>query len=70
MQVYLHLLPEPDAVVEWVKGTLLTDYKRRLQPDVFEGFVARYRELLLPELGDERPFPFTFKRILLRATRP
>jgi trans-aconitate 2-methyltransferase len=70
MQVYLHLLPEPDAVVEWVKGTLLTDYKRRLDPDAFEAFVARYRELLLTELGDARPFPFTFKRILLRASRP
>jgi trans-aconitate 2-methyltransferase len=70
MQIYLHLLPEPGAVVEWVKGTLLTDYKRRLEPDVFEDFVVRYRELLLPELGDERPFPFTFKRILLRAKRP
>jgi trans-aconitate 2-methyltransferase len=70
MQVYLHLLPEPGAVVEWVKGTLLTDYKRRLQADVFEGFVARYRELLLAELDDTRPFPFTFKRILLRGGRP
>jgi trans-aconitate 2-methyltransferase len=70
MQVYLHLLPEAGAVVEWVKGTLLTDYKRRLEPDVFEDFVARYRELLLPELGDAHPFPFTFKRILLWAKRP
>jgi trans-aconitate 2-methyltransferase len=69
MEVYLHLLPEPGAVVEWVKGTLLTDYKRRLEQDVFEDFVARYGELLLPELGDERPFPFTFKRILLRAAK-
>ena len=51
MQVYLHLLPEPGAVVEWVKGTLLTDYKRRLDADAFEDFVARYRELLLAELG-------------------
>ena len=30
LQVYLHVLPEPGAVVDWVKGTLLTDYRRRL----------------------------------------
>jgi trans-aconitate 2-methyltransferase len=70
MQVYLHLLPEAGAVVEWIKGTLLTDYKRRLESDVFEDFVERYRELLLEELGEERPFPFTFKRVLLWAKRP
>src|SRR4051794_32552538 len=27
LQVYLHVLPEPEAVVDWVKGTLLTDYR-------------------------------------------
>jgi trans-aconitate 2-methyltransferase len=65
LQVYLHLLPEPDAVVDWVKGTLLTDYKRRLPDSLYEGFIARYRELLLTELGEGRPFRFTFKRLLL-----
>lgn len=65
MQVYLHVLPESGAVVDWVKGTLLTDYERRLPAGVYEDFVARYRELLLAELGDDRPFQFTFKRILL-----
>jgi trans-aconitate 2-methyltransferase len=67
LQVYLHLLPEPGGVVDWVKGTLLTDYKRRLPEDIYEDFLARYRELLLKELGDARPFPFTFKRVLLWA---
>ena len=65
LQVYLHVLPEPAAVVEWVKGTLLTDYQRRLDAAVYEEFVSRYRELLLAELPDQRPFPFTFKRMLL-----
>jgi hypothetical protein len=32
---------------------------------VYEDFVGRYRELLGAELGDERPFPFSFKRVLL-----
>jgi trans-aconitate 2-methyltransferase len=70
MQVYLHLLPEPGAVVDWVKGTLLTDYKSRLPEGLYEDFVARYRELLLTKLGDDRPFRFTFKRVLLWGTLP
>jgi len=65
LQVYLHVLPEPDAVVEWVKGTLLTDYRKRLPEDMYDRFLDRYRSLLVAELRDERPYPFTFKRILL-----
>jgi trans-aconitate 2-methyltransferase len=65
LQVYLHVLPAAGAVVDWVKGTLLTDYRRRLPGPLYEDFVARYRELLAAELPDERPFPFSFKRVLL-----
>jgi trans-aconitate 2-methyltransferase len=65
LHVYLHVLPEAGAVVDWVKGTLLTDYRRRLPDRVYEDFVARYRELLAAELPDARPFPFSFKRVLL-----
>jgi trans-aconitate 2-methyltransferase len=70
LHVYLHVLPDAAAVVEWVKGTLLTDYRRRLPDDVYESFVARYRDLLITELPDERPFPFSFKRVLLWGKRP
>jgi trans-aconitate 2-methyltransferase len=69
LQVYLHVLPEAGAVVDWVKGTLLTDYRRRLPDRVYEDFVERYRELLVAELPDERPYPFSFKRVLLRGRR-
>jgi trans-aconitate 2-methyltransferase len=69
LQIYLHILPEPEAVVDWVRGTLLTDYKRRLPEALYEDFVARYRELLLSELGEDRPFRFTFKRVLLWGRR-
>jgi trans-aconitate 2-methyltransferase len=67
LQVYLHLLPDAAAVVDWVKGTLLTDYRRRLPDQLYERFLARYGELLGAALPDERPFPFSFKRVLLRA---
>ena len=70
LQVYLHVLPEPDAVVDWVKGTLLTDYRRRLPEDAYDEFVARYRALLSAELPDQRPYPFTFKRILMWGRLP
>jgi len=65
LQVYLHVLPGAGAVVDWVKGTLLTDYRRRLTESEYEAFLARYAELLTAELPDEHPFPFAFKRVLL-----
>ena len=44
LQIYLHVLPEAGAVVDWVKGTLLTDYRRRLPTEeAYAAFVARYR---------------------------
>jgi trans-aconitate 2-methyltransferase len=65
LQVYLHVLPNAEAVVDWVKGTLLTDYRRRLPEGSYEEFLARYRAQLISELPDERPYRFAFKRILL-----
>jgi trans-aconitate 2-methyltransferase len=70
LQVYLHVLPAPETVVDWVKGTLLTDYKRRLPEAAYDEFLDRYRALLLSELPAERPYPFTFKRILLWGRLP
>ena len=67
LQVYAHRLGSRDDVVEWVKGTLLTDYARRLERDAFDEFLRRYRDRLLARLADTRPFLFTFKRILFWA---
>jgi trans-aconitate 2-methyltransferase len=69
LRVYAHRLRSRDDVVEWVKGTLLTDYQKRMPADVFERFVARYREVLLPGLADTRPHFYPFKRLLLWAAR-
>ena len=65
LQIYGHLLESRDQVVEWVLGTLLTDYQKRLAPADWERFFARYRELLLPKLADERPYFYTYPRLLL-----
>jgi trans-aconitate 2-methyltransferase len=69
LQVYGHLLSSPEAVVEWVKGTLLTDYERRLPSPLFAEFIAACREALLQRLGSARPYFYPFKRLLLWATR-
>ncbi len=69
LQVYAHELASRDEVVEWVRGTLLTDYQKRLAPDVFERFLARYRDALRPHLADERPFFYPFKRVLMWGRR-
>ena len=65
MQVYGHRLPTREDVIEWVKGTLLTDYAKRLSAESYERFLARYREALFERLPDERPFFYTYKRLLI-----
>jgi trans-aconitate 2-methyltransferase len=70
LQVYLHLLDSRASVVEWVKGTLLTDYQSRMSPEAFELFLARYRERLEADLPDEHPFVYPFKRILMWGAVP
>jgi trans-aconitate 2-methyltransferase len=69
LQVYGHELESREAVIEWVRGSLLTDYEKRLPADLWPVFLERYRERLLPQLEDARPFFYPFKRILLWASR-
>jgi trans-aconitate 2-methyltransferase len=64
MRVYAHRLAGREEVVEWVKGTLLTDYERRLSADLWPRFLARYREKLFDALEDRRPLFYPFKRVL------
>jgi trans-aconitate 2-methyltransferase len=67
--VYGHPLPSRGDVVEWVRGTLLTDYRKRLPLELWERYLATYRERLIAALPDERPFFYTYKRILFWAQR-
>ena len=67
LQVYGHHLPSSADVVEWVKGTSLTRFKRQMPADLFEQFVGEYTRRLLAELGDRRPYFYAFKRILFWA---
>jgi len=60
MQIYGHTLPSSEDVIEWVKGTLLTYYEGR-DPR----FMQRYRERLLQVIGQQRPYFYTYKRVLI-----
>jgi trans-aconitate 2-methyltransferase len=66
-RIYAHLLPGRDDVVEWFRGSLLTEYRRLLPPDVYEDYVASYRAALLPRLDDRRPYLLPFPRLLMWA---
>lgn len=64
-QTYTHVLDSTTDVVEWVRGALLTAYEKRMPSDAFHGFMARYRARIAEELGNDRPYIFHFRRILL-----
>jgi trans-aconitate 2-methyltransferase len=70
LQVYLHRLAARDQVVDWVRGTLLTDYAARMPAELFDAYLAAYRDRLLPRLQDGRPYRYPFKRLLLWGRRP
>jgi trans-aconitate 2-methyltransferase len=62
--VYPHVLDSAEGVIEWMKGTLLTEYARHLPAELFPAFLRAYRDGVLGELDDTTPFFFPFKRIL------
>ncbi len=64
LHVYGHVLPSSADVVEWVRGALLTYYESLLG-NRFEAYLGAYREKLLAAIGEERPFFYTYKRVLL-----
>jgi trans-aconitate 2-methyltransferase len=69
LEVYVHLLPSRDDVVEWVKGTLLTGYAERLGEGLYPRFLEAYKARLLPRLREGTPYFYPFKRILFAASR-
>ena len=70
LQVYPHILADRSQVVAWVKGSLLTDYEKRLARPDFERFLALYRETVLPQLVDESPFLYTYDRVFFWGAMP
>lgn len=70
MQIYGHRLDSSSDVVEWTRGTNLTQFEAVLSEKLYEGFVKEYREELLRRLGDKSPYFYAFKRILVWGRRP
>jgi len=70
MQVYGHVLPSTDDVVEWVRGALLTHYEAALDAARYAEFLSAYRARLHAALGDQRPYFYTYKRVLLWGSFP
>ena len=68
--VYPHVLAGRDEVVEWMKGTLLTEYARHLPAELFDRFLDEYQSRLLARLDPTQPFFFPFKRILCWGQKP
>ena len=69
MQVYGHLLPSAADVVEWVKGSTLTEYRNALGPGRYEEFVEEYSRRLRSEIGEGENYFYTFKRVLIWGSR-
>jgi trans-aconitate 2-methyltransferase len=70
LQVYLHVLGSTTDVVEWVKGTRLTEVRAAIADDErYHEFIGRYRARLLQVLGERSPYPYAYKRILLWGQR-
>ena len=67
LQIYGDRLPSREDVVTWVEGSLLSEYRRRLSPELYAGFLDRYRAALFRRIPDERPYFLTYRRILVRA---
>lgn len=69
MQVYLHLLPGRADVVEWVRGSVLTDYEKRMPAELYNRFLDTYKAQLFGTIPEVSPFPYTYKRLFVWARR-
>jgi trans-aconitate 2-methyltransferase len=67
-KVYPHILEDVDAVIDWMRGSVLIPYLDRLRKELHESFIAAYRKRLL-EKWPKGPIFFPYRRILFAATR-
>ena len=68
---YEHVMPDPDAIVDWVKGSGLRPYLEALPEAERPQYLAAYREAIAsayPERSDGRRL-FSFPRLFVVAMR-
>lgn len=70
LQIYPHVLPGPESVVEWVRGTFLTAYRSRLPAPLYGAFLEEYGRRLTSALGSKRPYLYTYPRVLIWGRLP
>ena len=68
-KVYPTVMSDGPTIAEWTRGSTLVPYLERLPVEMHEPFLERYRQRLA-ELYPGSPVYFTFRRILLAASRP
>jgi trans-aconitate 2-methyltransferase len=67
-KVYGHVLPDSDAVLEWIKGTLLVPYLERLNDQQSREFLDELSRRFRPKMP-QKPYYFGFRRILIAARK-
>ena len=65
-KIYPHVLPDVDAVVEWLSGTAMIPYMERLPKELHNRFIDDYRKRLR-DLYTEVPVFFPYQRIFFSA---
>lgn len=68
-KVYAHTLSDAQAVLQWVRGTLLVPYLDRLPPEQHAAFLSTLSQRFAAAMPD-RPYFYGFRRILIAAQRP
>jgi trans-aconitate 2-methyltransferase len=69
LQVYSHHLESVGAVVEWIKGSSLTRFTKLLDPVLGVQLVDAIRARVVDVLGEQSPYFYPFKRILMWARK-
>ncbi|HTQ09632.1 MAG TPA: methyltransferase domain-containing protein [Fimbriimonadaceae bacterium] len=69
MSIYMHELPQGSDAAEWLKGSMLNHYKAVQPAEVFALFEREFFNRIERLLGHEKPYLYTFKRILMHAVR-
>lgn len=65
LQVYPQAMPTSHHVVDWVSGTSLTRFFKRLPAELHQPFIDAYTAELLATIGEHAPYFYAFKRILM-----
>lgn len=69
LYVYLHELESGMEAAEWLKGSMLTHYQHVQPPEVYSLFEKEFFNRVERLVGLQRPYLFTFDRILIHAVR-